>query len=130
MIICILYIYAFCCLFISGLLTLISPSVCTNISLKMMTLTFDYWVTTTFLRTLLSILADLNNTVVWMLLIHPLISNSSNLLCEPFQANQLLLLSPSPSCFISFLNSLARSEYLSIFLLSFIFTHRFISFSA
>ena len=34
-------------------------------------------------RTLLSILADLNNAIVWMVLILPLISNSSNPFAKP-----------------------------------------------
>ena len=57
---------------------------------------------TSLLRTLLSILADLNNAVVWIFSIFRLISNSSSLLSEvlwiPFQVHQLQLVSPSPSC--------------------------------
>ena len=75
--------------------------------------------------TFLSILADLNCIVVWMVSILPLTSNSTTLFSDsfgtPFQVHQLQLVSPSSSCF-SFCSSLARSKYLSIFLLSFIFT--------
>ena len=76
-------------------------------------------------RTLLSILVDLNNAVVWMVSARPLISKSSNL------STKLLVTVPSApitigitvtfmlhSCF----NSQARSRYLSFFSLSFSFT--------
>ena len=69
-------------------------------------------------RTLLSILTDLNNAVVWMILIRFLISNSSSLftnLWGLFQGRQLQMVSPSLFCFIAFFSSLARSEYLSLF---------------
>ena len=49
-------------------------------------------------RTLLSILADFNNAVVWMVLFLPPISNSSRTVstfCRPFQVHQLQLISPS-----------------------------------
>ena len=76
--------------------------------------------------TLLSILANLNNAIVWMVSTSPLISNSSSdFLPSPwglFRAHQLQLISPSPSCSIVFFNSLASSKYLSLFSLSFNFT--------
>ena len=50
-------------------------------------------------RTLLSILADLNNGVVWMVLSRP------TSLWEPFQVHQLRLVLSSPSCSIAFLAS-------------------------
>ena len=76
-------------------------------------------------RTLLSILADLNNAVVWMVSTPPLISKSSSL-CTNF----LVTVSSAPitigitiTCmFHSFFSSLARSRYLSLFSLSFCFT--------
>ena len=76
-------------------------------------------------RTLLSILADLNNAVIWIVSTHPLISQSSNPLI-----NHLLIV-PRASITIgiiatfmqkSFFNSQARFTYLSFFSLSFNFT--------
>ena len=75
-------------------------------------------------RTLLSILADLNNVVVWMVSTHPLISKSS---C-PF-INPSVTVPRAPITigikvtfmFFSFFNSQGRS-YLSFFSLSFNFT--------
>ena len=56
-------------------------------------------------RTLLSILANLNNIVVWMVSVLPMISNSFNLfscLCRPFQSYQLQLVVPHvPQLFFS-----------------------------
>ena len=73
----------------------------------------------------LSILSDLNNVVVWMVSTHPLISKSSS----PF-TNPLVSVLRAPITiditvsfmFHSFSSSLARSWYLSVFLLSFSFT--------
>ena len=74
-------------------------------------------------RTLLSILADLNNAVIWMLLILLLISCSSSLFSRPLET-----VPRAPAIgitvtfmFHSFFSSLARSKYLFIFLFSFIF---------
>ena len=57
-------------------------------------------------RTLLSILADLNNAVVWMVSTCPLISKSSNsctkILCWLYRADQLQIVSLSLSCSIVF----------------------------
>ena len=56
-------------------------------------------------RTLLSILAALNNAVVWIVSIHPPISNSSSPLfdpLEPFKVRKSQLVSQSPSCFTAF----------------------------
>ena len=69
-------------------------------------------------RTLLSILAVLNNAVVWMVSTHPATSKSSS----PFN-NPLVTVPKAPittgiivtSMFHSFFNSLARSRYLSFF---------------
>ena len=75
-------------------------------------------------RTLLSILADLNNAVVWMISTCFLNSKSSSLSTIPLgivPMHHLLLLSAS-SCSIVF-SSLARSWDLSLFSLSFNFTH-------
>ena len=76
-------------------------------------------------RTLLSILADLNNVLVWMVSIRPLIFKSSS----PFN-NDLMTVPKAPITigtivafmFHSFFNSQARSRYLSFFSLSFNFT--------
>ena len=76
-------------------------------------------------RTLLSILADLNNAVVWIVSARPLISKSFN----P-RTNPLMTVSNAPikigitvtfmlHCFFS---SLARSRFLYLFSLSFSFT--------
>ena len=76
-------------------------------------------------KTLLSIPADLNNTVVWMVSTSPFISNASSLftfLWGLYRAYQLQLVSRSPSCFHCFFSSLARSRCLSLFSLSFNFT--------
>ena len=76
-------------------------------------------------RTLLSILADLNNAVVWIVSIRPLISKS----CRPF-INPLETV-PSVTTitdindtfmFYNFIISRARFRYLFFFSLSFIFT--------
>ena len=75
-------------------------------------------------RTLLSILAVLNNAVVWMVSTHPSTSKS----VSPF-SNPLVTVPNAPitigiivSCmFHSFFNSLARSRYLSFFSHSFSF---------
>ena len=75
-------------------------------------------------RTLLSILAVLNNAVVWMVSTHPPTSKSS----RPF--NNPLVTVPKATItirmiitfmFHSFFNSLARSRYLSFFSHSFSF---------
>ena len=75
-------------------------------------------------RTLLGILADLSNAVVWIASIRPLISKSSS----PF-SNPLMTIPRAPITIgitvtfmsHSFFNSLARSRYLSFFSLSFNF---------
>ena len=69
-------------------------------------------------RTLLSILADLNNAVVWTVSTHPIISKSS---CPC--TNPLVTVPRAPITIViivtfvfhSFFNSLARSRYLSLF---------------
>ena len=75
-------------------------------------------------KTLLSILAVLNNAVVWMVSTRPPTSNSSS----PF-SNPLVTVPNAPitiriivTCMLhSFFNSLARSRYLSLFSYSFSF---------
>ena len=75
-------------------------------------------------RTLLSILAVLNNAVVWMVSTRPPISKSSS----PF-SNPLVTVPNAPITIViivtfmfhSFFNSLARSRYLSFFSHSFSF---------
>ena len=75
-------------------------------------------------RTLLSILAVLNNAVIWMVSTHPPISKSSS----PF-SNSLVTVPNAPITigiivtfmFHSFFNSLPRSRYLSFFSYAFSF---------
>ena len=76
-------------------------------------------------RTLLSILADLNNVVVWMVSTCPLISKSPS----PFINPLVTVLRPPiiislnvTQTFHGFFNSVARSRYLSFFSLFFDFT--------
>ena len=67
-------------------------------------------------RTLLSVLAVLNNAVVWMVSTRPPICKSSSPFSNPLDTLPKL----SPSCsIVFFFNSLARSRYLSLFSLSF-----------
>ena len=76
-------------------------------------------------KTLLSILADLNNAIVWMVFTLPLISKSSS----PF-INPLVTVSRAPIrigiivtfMFHSFFNALTSSTYISFFSHSFSFT--------
>ena len=76
-------------------------------------------------RTLLSILADFSNTVVWMVFTHPLISKSSSLCTNPLvtvPGMPIRIYITFIFRFHSFSSSLARSEYLSLFSHSFNFT--------
>ena len=76
-------------------------------------------------RTFHSILADLNNVVVWIVSTHPLISKSSS----PFN-NPSVTVPRAPITiginitfmFLCFFNSLAKFKYSSFFLFSFDFT--------
>ena len=75
-------------------------------------------------RTLLSILAALNNAVVWMVSIRPPTSKSSSPFSNPLVTvpNALITIGIIVTCmFHSFFNSLARSRYLSFFSHSFSF---------
>ena len=75
-------------------------------------------------RSLLSILSELNNTVILMISTRPLISKPSSPFCNiwgSFQVNQLHLVSQLPLCSIVFFKSLVRSLYSSLFSLSFSF---------
>ena len=75
-------------------------------------------------RTLLSILAVLNNAVVWMVSTRPPTSKSSNSFSNPLVTvpNAPITIGIIVTCmFHSFFNSLARSRYLSFFSHSFIF---------
>ena len=80
-------------------------------------------------RILLSILSDLNSAMVWMVLILPLISNSSrpisNLLGTVLRTVIVITVT---FMFHSLFSSLARSYYLFIFSLSFIFPFPFFYF--
>ena len=75
-------------------------------------------------RTLLSILVDLSNAVVWMVSTRPLISKSSNFFITPLGIIPSAPITTGFTVIIMFhfFRSLARSKYLSLFLLSFIFT--------
>ena len=76
-------------------------------------------------RTFLSILADLNNIVVWMVSSCPLISKSSSLLINPLEilpSAPITINTTITFVFHSFFCSLATSKYLSLFSLSFNFT--------
>ena len=75
-------------------------------------------------RTLLSILAVLNNAVVWMVSTRPPTSKSSSPFSNPFVTvpNAPITIGIIVTCmFHSFFNSLARSRYLSFFSHSFSF---------
>ena len=75
-------------------------------------------------RTLLSILAVLNNAVVWMVSSRPPTLKSPSPFSNPFVTvpNALITIGIIVTClFHSFFNSLARSRYLSFFLHSFSF---------
>ena len=75
--------------------------------------------------TLLGILADLNNVVVWMITARPLISKSSAPCINPLVtllSAQIIIGITVTFKFNIFFNSLARSRYLSLDLFSFNFT--------
>ena len=67
--------------------------------------------------TLLGILTDASNAVVWMsrFLWFPIFPGVFQSLWRPLQAHQLQLGSWLPSCFVVSFSSLAKSKYLSIF---------------
>ena len=76
-------------------------------------------------RTLLSILANLSNALVWMIPLVLLFSNTPvplPIFWLLYEKHQLQLVSPSLSCSPIFSNFLERSRYLSFFSLSFNFT--------
>ena len=78
-----------------------------------------------FSWTLLSILADFNNTVVYMVSILPLFSNSSHFFpsfWRLFQVYQLQLVASLLLCSNNIFSCQARSKHLYIFLFSFLFT--------
>ena len=73
-------------------------------------------------RTLLSILANQNNPVVWVVSARPLISKSSSLFINPLVTVQWVPITIGINVTFtihSFFNSLVRSRYLSFFSLSF-----------
>ena len=72
-------------------------------------------------RTLLSILAVLNNAVVWMVSTCPLISKSSSPFNNTFSKAPIPIGIIVTFMFHSFFNSRARSRYLSFFSLSVLF---------
>ena len=72
-------------------------------------------------RTLLGILADLNNTVFWMVSTHQLISKSSSLYTNPLvivSSAQIISGITVTLIFHSFFSSLAKFRYLSLFSIS------------
>ena len=76
-------------------------------------------------RTLLSILADLNNVVIWIFSTCPLISKSSSSFIDPLKivpSAQITIGITVTFMFHGFFSSLARSWYLSFFALSFSLT--------
>ena len=76
---------------------------------------------------LLSIRADLNNAIVWMISTRLVISKSSNLPTNPLVTEQSSPITISVTftfMFHNLFNSLARSRYLSLFSPSFSFTLR------
>ena len=73
-------------------------------------------------RTLLSILADLNNEVAWIVLTRPLISKSSSPFNIPSVPVPITIGINVTFMFHSFFNFLERSKYLFFFLFSFNFT--------
>ena len=72
-------------------------------------------------RTLLSILASLNNTVIWIVAIHPQIFNSSSFPLGTVPSAPIIIGININLMFHSYLSSLARSKNLSLFLFSLIF---------
>ena len=78
-------------------------------------LSIGVWVTANLLKSPgLSILADLNNAVVWMASTHPLISKSSSLCTNPLVMVPSVLITVSITIifmFQSFFSSLVRSRY-------------------
>ena len=78
-----------------------------------------------FSRTLLRILTNLNNAVVWMVSTYLFISKSSSPCNNPLVTIPSILITIGITItfiFHCFFSSLARSRYLSLFLLSFSFT--------
>ena len=78
-------------------------------------------------RTLLSIQADFNNALVWMVSIRPLIFDSSTLLSkllETIQSAPITIYITVGFMSHNFLCFLERSKYLSLFSLTLIFTLR------
>ena len=73
-------------------------------------------------QALLSILADLNNAIVWIVLILALISNSFSPLFQALPSTLTTIGITVTLTFLSLFHSLARYKYLSIFLLFFILT--------
>ena len=85
---------------------------------------FEWQQTPQVSGTLLSILADLKNRVVWMVSTRPFISKSSNPFINPLGTIPRALITISKNVtfiFHRFFNSLARSRYLSFFSFSFNF---------
>ena len=77
-------------------------------------------------RTLLSILAVINNAIVWMVSTRPPTSKSSSPFSKPLVTvpKAPITIGMSPACSTVFFNSLARSRYLSFCSRSFCFIRR------
>ena len=73
-------------------------------------------------RTYLDILADLKNSVVWMVSILPLISNSTCPFLLAFWEPTTIFITVKPMFHNFFFTSLGTSKYLSPFSFTFIFT--------
>ena len=90
-------------------------NVCKRIITTIIIIILLFWeFFSTSVRTVLSILADLNNSVVWMVSTRPLISKSSSLLTNIFvtlPSTTVTIGITVTFMFHSFLRSLARSRY-------------------
>ena len=73
------------------------------------------WVTTSLLKTLLSILVDRDNAVVWMVSARPLISESSSPFTKPFRIILSALITIGITVTFMFHSSQAKFKYLSFF---------------
>ena len=76
-------------------------------------------------RTVLGILADLNNAIIWIVSISPPFSNSSSFFCKPLgivPRAPITISIPITLMLHNFLSSLAKSKYLPLLSISLFFT--------